>query len=142
MAKQTVKIKKIYRDTKQGKNGSFKVCNICVAGNDGQDIWLGGFDNKVNQGWNEGDTVEVEVWKNEQGYWQYKTPSLSEIIFNQLGEINAKLNLIVNSMGTRSASGVAKPAGSAQSDFPENVPGGQRTSNSGPGDFNDDDLPF
>lgn len=69
---ETVKITNIKRESKISKTGK-PYTSLRMQTEKHQENWLSGFGNKDNQGWNVGDTVEIEVKMNGQ-YYNFETP--------------------------------------------------------------------
>lgn len=58
------------------------------------DKWISGFQNKSNQNWKEGDTVEIIIKENGQ-YLNFETPNKEDVMMAMIQEIArdvAKLN--------------------------------------------------
>ena len=80
--KKKVTIKGINSKKIDTKYGEKDTLNICVDDKDGNEQWLNGWKGKANQNWSKGDEVEVEIYKNDKGYMNYKVvePSLNDIM--------------------------------------------------------------
>ena len=74
-----------------GKNGK-PYTKLSVKCQEYGDKWLSGFANKRNEGWKEGDVVEVEV-EEKDGFLNYSLPKLPDG-YQLTSEMKDELNII------------------------------------------------
>ena len=87
MAKRLIKITKIARNKRQGKNGKeYTSVGIQIDGFDG---WINGFGNAENSNWDVGTEVEIDIKKVEKDgktYYNFvtKPDKITRAEFNEL----------------------------------------------------------
>jgi len=89
-----IKILQISQTT-QKKDGSPIANNKAKVGiktndKDGNDVWINGFVPVGSVNWKEGDTVELEVYNDEQWGLQFKTPEGLEPV-DRIGELEKRV---------------------------------------------------
>lgn len=96
-----IKIKEIKHSEQISKKTSkpFTSCRLTVVDKEGKDLVISGFGSSITKTWHAGDTVDVEVAKNDRGYWNF-TESVESLpsedpILKVLKEISAKLEFLV-----------------------------------------------
>src|ERR1041385_2426123 len=97
--KVRVTVKKKTTEMIQTKYGKKEKTNLQVLTEKGKTLWVGGFSNAITQLWKEGDDLDLEVEQNGK-YWNFKTPSMDQLILEHLDKI---LKLLSNGTNYRSS---------------------------------------
>lgn len=83
---------------KSGK--PYSRCSILTLDKNGNDLWLSGFGNNTTESWRDGQSVDLEVYKEEYNgkeYWKFKTPTEVSTV-DLMSQILAKLDVLISIM--------------------------------------------
>ena len=93
-----ITIAKILNQDKVSKAGKpYQSCSIKTIDKNGQEVWLNGFSNETTKMWQDGQEVELEIYKDEfngKVSWKFKEPKVRSI-FAELDEIKSMLNTLL-----------------------------------------------
>jgi len=85
--------------TSQRTNKEFDSCRIKVySQKESKDVWISGFGSVKTKSWQEGDTVDVDVALNENGYYNFtenENTKGSPTTIDYLKEISEKLSVLI-----------------------------------------------
>ena len=87
-----VQITRISRQQKTSKAGKSYMSVGIQTQEHGSD-WLNGFENEVNKNWQEGDTVEIIVEKNDK-WLNFSTPKATDLLEDRIKSLEDRVTAL------------------------------------------------